>query len=110
MNHVSNIVAGFYKRRLVRGGPWVPVRLWYGPPNDPVTGEELDRSHRWQALVNGEEADPDETWIGCCGNPIDAQEYGYLLAMKNFATNHAPELPEASPRQPINLGSMKPLF
>ena len=44
-------IPGFYRMRLRSGGQPVGVRVWFGPPADPVTGEELDRSWRWQATV-----------------------------------------------------------
>jgi len=43
------LIEGYYLIRLDRARRVsVPVRVWYGPPNDPETGEPLDRSHRWQ--------------------------------------------------------------
>lgn len=80
MNETGKPVAGFYKRRMVRGGPWVGVKLWFGPPADPVTGEPLDRSPRWQALVAGVESEPYEAWISCCGHPITEDEYRNLTS------------------------------
>ena len=69
-------VAGFYKRRLVKGGPWVGVELKLAPSADPSDpSNEMDRSPRWQALVCGVEADPYETWISCCSHPISKDEY-----------------------------------
>lgn len=76
---------GYYWRRFVRGGPKVPCRIWFGVPIDPLpdpdTGDdvELDRSPRWQAVVNGEMADPIETWHSCAGNPISREEYLRML-------------------------------
>lgn len=106
--------AGFYWRRFVKGGPKIPVRLWHGAPIDPETGEELERSHRWQAMVNGDLVTGDtaviEVWISCAGNPIDEAEYDYLLALKNHAVRHEPDLPEAAPNSPIDLHRMPTLF
>ena len=36
---VTTPVAGYYRARLVSGGVRGGVRLFYGPPKDPVTGE-----------------------------------------------------------------------
>ena len=44
--------AGWYAFRLVAGGHKVAVRIWFGAPHDPVTGEEMDRHWRWQATAN----------------------------------------------------------
>ena len=34
----------YFKARLAKGGPWVPMKLWWGISNDPLTGKKLDRS------------------------------------------------------------------
>jgi hypothetical protein len=95
-------VAGFYRTRLKSGGVHVAVRVWFGPPKDPVTGEELDRSHRWQAEANGSYIDLDRVWPKCADEPIGAQEYAYLLARSEWASEHAPESPQANPHLPVN--------
>lgn len=100
---------GFYRTRLVRGGPYVPVHIWYGPPHDPETGEVLDRSHRWQALRNGQECDAAEVWNWCAGNPITEAEYRHMLAVKTWATEHATTEPEANPYQAVNPRSAAPV-
>lgn len=56
---------GFYRRRLVRGGPFVPVALW------------RDERGAMQCAVGAEyrPADPDETWLYCCSNPVSEADY-----------------------------------
>lgn len=110
--HVSTPTAGFYRVKLARGAVWSPVKLWFGPPLDPLTGEELDRSPRWQALVRGFlwERDVLELWTWCAGQPIGESEYEYLLAIHRHASAHEPGMPEARPREQIDLNVMKPLF
>jgi hypothetical protein len=94
---------------LVRGGPFVPVHIWHGPPHDPATGEALDRSHRWQALVNGDHRDASEIWNWCCGNPITEADYRHMLAVKDWAVSHAPTEPEANPYQSVNPRAAAPV-
>lgn len=101
---------GYYWRRFIRGGPKIPVRIWFGPPHDPVTGEQLDRSHRWQATVNGKDADPYDTWISCAAHPIDETEYNYMMGLSKWAKEHAPNAPEAKPHEKIDLNKTAPLF
>jgi len=103
-------VAGFYKTRLVRGGPWCPVRIWHGPSFDPATGEWCARSHAWRACLNGEQVDIWRVWPGCSGRPIGEAEYRYLRAVGAHATAHEPDMPEARPWMPVDLGAMRPLF
>lgn len=95
--------AGTYQISLVRGGPKVGILIWHGPPKDPVTGEELDRSWRWQAEANGEPIDLDRVWPACGREPITAAEYAYLTANARWAARHAPQLPAANPLRPIDL-------
>ena len=68
---------GYYRTRLVKDGPVVPVKLWFGPPSCPDTGTPLDRAHRLRAMVAGEECDPHEIWPL---HPIDEATYAALLA------------------------------
>lgn len=107
---VSIPEAGYYWRRFIRNGPLIGCHIWYGPPHDPLTGELLDRSHRWQATTNGIESDPLDTWISCASHPITEAEYRYLIGLSKWAKDHAPDAPEAKPREKIDLNKMEPLF
>lgn len=107
-------VAGYYRRKLVKGGPWMPVRLWFGAPLDPETGEELDRSPRWQAMQGNDliagDAEIQSVWTSCCREPIDATEYHYLVADRQWCAENAPASPEANPTRPIDIHAIAPLF
>jgi hypothetical protein len=96
-------IAGLYRARLVQGGVYVGVRIWFGPPHDPVTGEQLDRSWRWQATANGELIPLDRVWPRYADKRIDQAEYDYLVAMQRWGEAHAPDSPQANPRRKINL-------
>ncbi len=108
--HVDKPIAGLYWTRLVRGGPKVPVKIWHGQPPDPVTGELLDRSLRWQALRNGVEVNVEFVWPYCADHPIDQREYDYLLSLNRHCVEHEPEAPEAAPGSPVDFATMRPLF
>jgi hypothetical protein len=95
-------VAGYYRMRLRSGGVFVGIRIWYGAPLDPVTGEEMDRSHRWQATANGEPIDLERAWPKCAADPITESEHDYLAAMQAWGRENAPDSPHANPRQRIN--------
>lgn len=99
---VSEPVAGFFRFRLRSGGIRGGVRLWYGAPLDPVTGEELDRSWRWQAEFDGEPVDFDRVWPGCTGDPITEQEYREYVARARWAKENAPDSAYADPRKRID--------
>lgn len=92
-------IAGFYRMRLRSGAAPCGIRIWYGPPLDPVTSEELDRSHRWQAQANGEYIDLERVWPQCARERIDQGEYHHLCAVKTWAQENAPKSPLADPRR-----------
>lgn len=85
-------VMGFYKMRLRSGARFVGVRIWFGAPLDPVTGEEMDRSHRWQAQAEGAYIDLEQVWPKCAADRITEQEYAYLLSLGDWSQQHAPSV------------------
>ena len=95
--NVSAPVAGYFRYRLRSGAVKVGIRIWFGPPLDPVTGEEMDRSLRWQAQANGELIDFDRVWPACTGETISEQEYRRLCARQEWAKMHAPDSSYADP-------------
>jgi len=68
--------AGWYKRRLVKGGPWVPVRIFVEREIDPATGELLG-PEVLAADVDGKRDDPCRHWTYL--QPISRSEYETLL-------------------------------
>lgn len=96
-------VVGFYRVRMVRNGPWVPVRIWRGPPIDPDTGEELDRSWRYFAERDGKLVEVDRVWPWCGRHPISEQEFQFLRQRSEHARHFRPDDPHANPRQSIDL-------
>jgi hypothetical protein len=92
--------AGWFKRRLVKGGPWVAGRLWLDQPVDELG--ELCGDETLQCEVAGRWADPEDAWTWLCANPISEQEFKYLTALAEHCAAHEPSHPSANPRQPIN--------
>ncbi|MGJ8477290.1 hypothetical protein [Sphingobium yanoikuyae] len=103
-------IAGHYRMRLRSGAAYCGVRIWHGAPLDPVTGEELDRSHRWQAQANGEDIALDRVWPKCGADPIDVDEYRHLCAVQDWAREHAPTSPQANPHRKADALSSPILF
>lgn len=104
---IGNPKQGFYKRRLVRGGVDVAVRIYIEDGDrDWDTGELLsDQIIRCE--VDGVlQEDVFEHWSHCADNPISEAEYRYLLADRAWARRYAPQSPEANPRRPVDFGSM----
>lgn len=109
------IAPRFYAVKLVSGGLRCAAKVWHGAPADPVTGELLDRSHRWQALLHGEEVAPFSVILEIDaisgqavvkGEEIDEAEYQHILDVRAWALAHNTDAPEASPRQKIDLNRL----
>lgn len=78
-------VAGYYRMKLVRGGPFVGIRIWHGAPREPWTGDIMDRAPCWNAQANGEWIDFERVWPVCTADPIDEATYRELCALKRDA-------------------------
>ena len=97
----DEIRCGFFKRRLVKGGPWVPARIWLDQVVDSETGELCD-DERFQCEINGEYADPEDAWGWLCANPISEEEFRYMEALREHARHREPDHPAADPRKPLD--------
>lgn len=91
---------GFYQRRLVRDGVFVPCRIFMvrdvdietlKPLADPVMICEIDWWRR----------DPHEQWSWISGNPISEEEWKYLRSMREYARDK-PGHPYHNPRVPVD--------
>jgi hypothetical protein len=96
-------IAGLYKMKLRSGGYPVAVRIFYGPPLDPVTGEELDRGWRWQSFVNGQYHSLELCWPRCAADPITQKEADYLAKVQKWGQENAPDSPQANPHKRVDL-------
>ena len=112
--HIDRPSPGTYRMKRTKGGIWVPVLIWR-PCVCTIGGElhdwteDCDRFPQLRALVDGwEDMDPQPIWTWC--HPIEQAEYEFLVADHGWARSHAQDLPEANPRQAVNLNTMKPLF
>ena len=105
------MIEHFWRAKLVKDGPFVGVKTFYGPPL--VDGEVLDRSPRWQAIVRLETSGRailmgDEVPIEIEDKRLRGIEritedaYLHLLAHADWATKHRPDLPDANPETPID--------
>lgn len=95
-------VAGYYRGKLRSKGALCGIRIWYGAPLDPLTGEEMDRSHRWQAQVNGEYVEIDEVWPYGVQLVITEIAYNKFCTQQRWAREHAPSSALADPKRKSN--------
>ncbi|BCA57725.1 hypothetical protein [Sphingomonas sp. HMP6] len=96
-------IVGHYRMKMRSGGVFVGVRVWFGAPTDPDTGEELDRSHRWQATENGRPVDLERVWPRCAEDQITESEAAHLIAVEAWAKQNAPNSALANPKRRIDL-------
>lgn len=114
---LPNLRPGLYRVRLVKGGPWVAARVTHGPTPGP-DGEEMDRSWVWTVEVDGEPfgipgpcAYTAGAWrVSPGGQPIEQEEYDYMVAMARYARLYDKTLPEAAPRLAVDMRKMPPSF
>lgn len=74
--HDGHAECGWFKRRMVRGGPWVAARIWCERETDPIT-LELTAPEVLRCEVDGEYVDPAQHWTHL--TPITRAEYDALL-------------------------------
>lgn len=93
-------IAGFYRVRMGAGTVAVAIKIWLGPPHDPVTGEVMDRSWRWQAQADdGELLDLDRVWPACAKSPISEIDFRARQGRRRWAQSVAPESAYADRRK-----------
>lgn len=109
----------FYRARLVKAGPWVGVATFYGGPF--LDGETVDRSPRWQALVDIETdaraiLQGDHYPIEVDGltlrnlREVSAEEYLFHVKHSQWARKFAPSNPSADPRKAIDITTLAPIW
>lgn len=94
---------GFFKVRLVRGGPWVAARIFRPCPIEVLVYGEWQAIDRWPALaaeIDGESCPVDRVWL--FGNTITQLEFEVLGAKAGWARAYQPEHPQAKPRERVN--------
>lgn len=97
---------GYYRRRMVRGGPLIPVRIYYSNPEIDGAGK-LKEDETLLALVGLDTpANAFDLWTYVAGNPISEDEYNFLIAQLKHKQQHEPNDPLNTPQAPVDFGSM----
>lgn len=88
--HEEEPQAGFYRRRAVRGGPWLPVEIWLRQVTDEFGA--LTEPEVFEAEELGQRRNPERLWLSC--RPVSEDEYHALIArhrtVAQMAATHAP--------------------
>jgi hypothetical protein len=108
---VSMPTEGHWLIRLVRNGPPVPacIRLVQTTvePGEPTN--HMERSPFLAAFINDEPVAIDRVWL-VRGRPINEGEYRYRCAVTDWAIEHAPDTPEATPTKRVDLARIAPIY
>ena len=75
--HDGDPQCGWFKTRMISGGPFVPARIWIDRDIDPQTGE-LAADEKYRCEVNGEPRNPYQTWSSIAGTPISRADFDAL--------------------------------
>lgn len=80
---------GFYRRRLFKDGPFVPVAIW-------------KQDGAFVALVDGKTADAAEIWTWVCDKPITEAEYHKVMGGEGWSDEpRAATVPSNMPSDPF---------
>lgn len=105
---------GFFQIRLVKGGPFVPARI-YRPCactiNGPAEHDWQDTCDRYSPLAAEIDGKPGGLWrLWTYGKIISRNDYQYMTDLREWSLTCDPLSPQANPGQPIDLGQMDPVF
>lgn len=107
---------GFFKMKIVKGGCWVGAEIRYSSGTDPDAGEPLDRGYLFEALIGNKHVRPPSPdpmkagvfriWLSAI--EIPEREYRFLIADADWCAKHAPEEPQANPKDKIDIVELPP--
>ena len=110
---------GFFKVRLVRGGPLVPAALCRpccctiggGHDNTPHDWTEAcDRYPQLTAFVDGVERFEWVRRVWEYGYESTASEYDLMTRKRAWDETYDPASPAANPTKPVDFDNLKPVF
>ena len=97
----DEVQCGWFKRRLVKGGIFIPARISMHQPIDQETGD-LVGDEVFQCELAGHYADAETQWHWLCQTPITEAEYNYMVASIAWAKDNAPGEPMANPKDKVD--------
>ena len=103
----SEPACGWFRTRLVKGGPFVGARIWLQQFVCPDTGD-LVADEYYCCEIDGRPCDAHEQWPWLCTRPITEQEFDYLTAAHVWAREHAPSDPFADASKPVDWKTLPP--
>lgn len=96
--------AGWYRRKLISVGPWVPARIWWHQVVDPDTGELLEPEELY-CDVDEKYRDPFDQWGWLSNNPISESRFNEMIQRKHWAGSNDPTNPILNPERAVDLSA-----
>jgi hypothetical protein len=113
---IDTVNPGFYRVKLVRGGPFIAARI-------VITDDMIEVSHHGhpahfrlpvpayfdlvvEQTTLGQADKHPLTRVSWFGQRISEGEYRYLIHMHEWAKAHAPDHPMADPTKPIHVAGI----
>lgn len=106
--HDGHPQCGWYRRRMVKGGPWVPARIWLHQVIDAETGN-LTEPEIILCEVDGKEEGAIHAWTWLARNPISQADYDAMNDEKAWAGSNDPTAAILNPTAPLD-SARKPVF
>jgi hypothetical protein len=97
--HPEEPRCGWFERKLVKDGPWVPARIWLV---QKIEDGCLVGDSEMQAEVDGKYAVAEREWSWLNGNPITEARFNFMTADMAWARDYSPNEPKANPREAVN--------
>lgn len=69
----------------------------------------MERSPFLAAYINGEPVAVEDVWTRR-GREITPEEYGHLVADRQWCATYAPHLPEGNPKKAVDLRKLAPIM
>jgi 5'-3' exonuclease len=92
---------GYFKTRLIRGGPWVPARIWRDQEKDFISGIPTGFDVV-KCEIDGKPRNPLREWMSIARMPISKEDFDHRVALGGWAKNHDKASSEANPGKVID--------
>lgn len=111
--------AGFFKTRIVRGGPWVGARIYETLCCCTINGGDENVEHKWQdncdryprprlsAEMDGRPSSVNRVWG--VSTEIEESEYHYLVDSAAWDRENDPDSPYITANKALDINKMKPI-
>ena len=96
---------GYFKARVSKRAVLVPAKIYVRSVVDEAG--ELVEPERLVCEIGDRDFDVFEAWPKLCIRPITASEYQYLMALRQWAKESAPDQPQAVDGRPVDWNTVK---